>query len=232
MNKYTLLLALGLGLAGCARKAVPTVSTTGPGTSTSAMEPALPSVKAQNTAFEFLTIKGKAQVTLKSNKQSANLTVRQWLCKGESPRLTPLLAPIGIIEPDDSSSRSLTKTTELLPVINEMAAIWTVTEKQATNWHKLSRFVTNQAEQGHLSELGKLITAYGEVLKIRKIMPISLDKFLGTEARGYQDGRWQECDWETQAQKAAALVSASSTSAPPVPIRASATSRPKESWLN
>lgn len=76
MNKFSLLLALGLGLAGCARKAVPTVSTTGPGTSTSVMEPALPSVKAQNTAFEFLSIKGKAQVTLKGNKQGANLSVR------------------------------------------------------------------------------------------------------------------------------------------------------------
>ena len=76
MNKFSLLLALGLGLAGCARKAVPTASTTGPGTSTSAMEPALPSVKAQNTAFEFLSIKGKAQVTLKGNKQGANLSVR------------------------------------------------------------------------------------------------------------------------------------------------------------
>lgn len=76
MNKYTLPLALGLGLAGCARKAVPTVSTTGPGTSTSAMEPALPSVKAQNTTFDFLSIKGKAQVTMKGNKQGANLAVR------------------------------------------------------------------------------------------------------------------------------------------------------------
>ena len=76
MNKYSLLLALGLGLAGCARKAVPTVSTTGPGTSTPAMEPTLPSVQAKNTAFDFLSIKGKAQVTLKGNKQGANLSVR------------------------------------------------------------------------------------------------------------------------------------------------------------
>ncbi|GAB3650509.1 hypothetical protein GCM10027594_25750 [Hymenobacter agri] len=76
MNKFSLLLALGLGLAGCARKAVPTVSTTGPGTSTPAMEPTLPSVKAQNTAFDFLTIKGKAQVTMKGNKQGANMSVR------------------------------------------------------------------------------------------------------------------------------------------------------------
>ena len=76
MNKYSLLLALGLGLAGCARKAVPTVSTNGPGTSTSALEPTLPSVNAQNTAFDFLSIKGKAQVTMKGNKQGANLSVR------------------------------------------------------------------------------------------------------------------------------------------------------------
>ena len=76
MNKYSMLLALGLGLAGCARKVVPTVSTTGPGTSTPVMEPALPTVQAQNTAFDFLSIKGKAQVTLKGNKQGANLSVR------------------------------------------------------------------------------------------------------------------------------------------------------------
>jgi hypothetical protein len=76
MNKFSLLLALGLGLAGCARKAVPTVSTTAPGTSAPAMEPTLPSVNAQNTAFDFLTIKGKAQVTMKGNKQGANLSVR------------------------------------------------------------------------------------------------------------------------------------------------------------
>ncbi len=76
MNKFSLLLALGLGLAGCARKAVPTVSTNGPGTSTPAMEPTLPSVQAQNTAFDFLTIKGKAQITMRGNKQGANLAVR------------------------------------------------------------------------------------------------------------------------------------------------------------
>ncbi|MDQ2793776.1 MAG: DUF4292 domain-containing protein [Bacteroidota bacterium] len=76
MNKISLLLALGLLLGGCARKATPTVSTTGPGTSTSVAEPALPSVKAQNTEFDFLSIKGKAQVTMKGDKKSANLSVR------------------------------------------------------------------------------------------------------------------------------------------------------------
>lgn len=76
MNKYTLLLALGLALGGCARKATPTVSTTGPGTSTPIAEPTLPSVKAQNTAFDFLSIKGKAQVTMKGDKKGANLSVR------------------------------------------------------------------------------------------------------------------------------------------------------------
>ena len=75
MNKLSLLLALGLMVGGCARKATPTKSTTGPGTST-AIEPSLPSVQAKNTAFDFLSIKGKAQVTMKGNKQGANLSVR------------------------------------------------------------------------------------------------------------------------------------------------------------
>ena len=48
MNKYSLLLALSLGLAGCARKAVPTISTTGPGTSTPAMVLALSSFTPRN----------------------------------------------------------------------------------------------------------------------------------------------------------------------------------------
>ena len=75
MNKLSLLLALGLVLGGCTRKATPTKSTAGPGTST-AIEPSLPSVQAKNTAFDFLTIKGKAQITLKGNKQGANLAMR------------------------------------------------------------------------------------------------------------------------------------------------------------
>ena len=76
MNKVTLLLALGL-LGSCARKAVPTTtSAAGPGTSTAAMEPTLPSVKATNTTFIFLNAKGKAQINMKGNKQGANLALR------------------------------------------------------------------------------------------------------------------------------------------------------------
>ena len=76
MNKLSLLLALGLLLGGCARKAVPTTaSATGPGTSVPVAEPALPSVKAQNTNFDFLSLKGKAQVTMKGDKKGANLSV-------------------------------------------------------------------------------------------------------------------------------------------------------------
>ena len=73
MNKPTLLLALGLLLGSCARKAVPTKSTNGPGTSVSVAEPA---VHATNTAFLFLNAKGKAQINMKGNKQGANLALR------------------------------------------------------------------------------------------------------------------------------------------------------------
>lgn len=76
MNKLSLLLALGLGLAGCAHKVVPTKSMAGPGTSTPVTEPTLPSVKAQNTDFQFLSLKGKAQVTMKGDKKGANIAVR------------------------------------------------------------------------------------------------------------------------------------------------------------
>lgn len=73
MNKVTLLLALGLLVGSCARKAIPTSSTTGPGTSTPIAEPA---VRAVNTSFLFLSAKGKAQVTMKNGQQGANLAVR------------------------------------------------------------------------------------------------------------------------------------------------------------
>jgi len=73
MNKVTLLLALGLLFGSCARKATPTVSKSGPGTSTPTAEPA---VRATNTSFLFLNAKGKAQVNLKGNKQGANLALR------------------------------------------------------------------------------------------------------------------------------------------------------------
>jgi hypothetical protein len=73
MNKVTLLLALGLLIGSCARKATPTVSTTGPGTATPVAEPA---VRATNTSFLFLNAKGKAQINLKGNKQGANLALR------------------------------------------------------------------------------------------------------------------------------------------------------------
>ena len=67
--------------SGCARKAVPTASTNGPGTSAATtlgkkMEPSLPSVQANNTGFAFLNAKGKAQVNLKGNKQTANVSLR------------------------------------------------------------------------------------------------------------------------------------------------------------
>ncbi|GAB3313632.1 DUF4292 domain-containing protein [Hymenobacter humi] len=73
MNKVTLLLALGLLLGSCHRKAVPTASTNGPGTSVAVAEP---SVRATNTSFTFLSAKGKAQITMKGNKQGANLALR------------------------------------------------------------------------------------------------------------------------------------------------------------
>ncbi|MBF9235767.1 DUF4292 domain-containing protein [Hymenobacter sp. BT683] len=73
MNKVTLLLALGLLVGSCARKAVPTASTTGPGTSAPIAEP---SVRAINTSFLFLSAKGKAQVTMKGGQQGANLALR------------------------------------------------------------------------------------------------------------------------------------------------------------
>ena len=91
MNKVTLLLALGLLLGSCHRKAVPTKSTNGPGTSVgmkAPLEPALPSVQAINTTFIFLNAKGKAQITMKGNKQGANLALRMrrdsiiWLSAG------------------------------------------------------------------------------------------------------------------------------------------------------
>ena len=68
-------------IVGCARKAVPTKSAGGPGTSVvmpsaKAMEPALPSVQATNTTFAFLNAKGKAQISMKGNKQNANLALR------------------------------------------------------------------------------------------------------------------------------------------------------------
>ena len=73
MNKFTLLLALGLLLGSCHRKAVPTTSANGPGTSVSVAEP---SVRATNTTFTFLNAKGKAQINMKGNKQGANVTLR------------------------------------------------------------------------------------------------------------------------------------------------------------
>ncbi len=69
----SLLLVGGLLLlAGCARKAVPSASG-GPRTSVLVAEPA---VHATNTAFLFLSAKGKAQVNMKGNKQGANLALR------------------------------------------------------------------------------------------------------------------------------------------------------------
>ena len=67
--------------AGCARKAVPTGSTNGPGTSTAMptdkkIEPSLPSVRVTNTTFAYLSAKGKAQINLKGNKQNVNLALR------------------------------------------------------------------------------------------------------------------------------------------------------------
>lgn len=73
MNRFLLLLALGVGLGSCHRKAVPTVSTNGSGTSVPVAESA---VRATNTVFSTLSAKGKAQVNLKGNKQGANLALR------------------------------------------------------------------------------------------------------------------------------------------------------------
>ncbi len=76
MKILALSLTLFALLAGCARKATPARSTAGPGTSTRIADPALPSVNAANTAFAYLSAKGKAQITIKGNEQGANLNVR------------------------------------------------------------------------------------------------------------------------------------------------------------
>ncbi|MBO2013048.1 DUF4292 domain-containing protein [Hymenobacter negativus] len=73
MNKVTLLLALGLLVGSCARKATPAVSKSGPGTSTPVAEA---TVRATNTSFLFMNAKGKAQINMKGNKQGANLALR------------------------------------------------------------------------------------------------------------------------------------------------------------
>jgi hypothetical protein len=74
------LLALML-LSSCHRKAVPTTTAAGPGTSTpiaqpQGMEPSLPTLKPVNTTFEFLNAKGKAALELKGDKKNVNLSVR------------------------------------------------------------------------------------------------------------------------------------------------------------
>lgn len=66
-------MAFGLLLGSCARKATPTTSTNGPGTSVTVAEP---SVRATNTSFLFLNAKGKAQINMKGNKQGANVALR------------------------------------------------------------------------------------------------------------------------------------------------------------
>ena len=79
MSKLLTMGVLALGLAaatGCQRKAVPTRSTGGPGTSTPINEPGSPAVRAANTAFNTFSAKGKAQLMLKGNEQGANLNVR------------------------------------------------------------------------------------------------------------------------------------------------------------
>ena len=81
MNKLVSVLAMAVAVGGCARKATPTASTDGPGTSTAspsekAMEPSLPSVRATNTTFTYLSAKGKAQVNMKGNVKGANLALR------------------------------------------------------------------------------------------------------------------------------------------------------------
>lgn len=73
---FASILAMVLLAGSCQRKAVPTRSAAGPGTSTPIADPALPAVKARNTDFIYLSAKGKAQITLKDNQQGANLAVR------------------------------------------------------------------------------------------------------------------------------------------------------------
>ena len=77
MNNGTLgaVLLVGLALGACQRKAIPTKSTGGPGTSVP-VGPAKKAVQATNTAFRYLNAKGKAQITMKAEKQGANLNLR------------------------------------------------------------------------------------------------------------------------------------------------------------
>jgi hypothetical protein len=75
IRRWALLIA-GCSLlvaSGCARKATPTISKSKPGISVPVTES---KVLATNTSFLFLNAKGKAQINLKGNKQSANLALR------------------------------------------------------------------------------------------------------------------------------------------------------------
>ena len=64
---------LALLLSGCHRGIVPTKSTTA---ATPVSPPVEPAVQAKNTKFRYLKAKGKMQVEMKGQKQTANISLR------------------------------------------------------------------------------------------------------------------------------------------------------------
>lgn len=103
----------------------------------------------------------------------------------------------------------------------EMAKLWNVTQQgNARKWMQLARFTHLMEQAGRLDEATKQFTGYALYREKRDIEAYNLDKYLGSEADGYQ-GEWCAFDWAAKGHQARANGSTTRPGqATPTPTRA------------
>jgi hypothetical protein len=85
----------------------------------------------------------------------------------------------------------------------EMAKAWRLTPmpRHGGDWGLLHRFTHHLEQAGKLDEGRKRFAGFALYNQKRGIEALSLDKFLGSEAGGFE-GKWCQIDWPAKAQEA------------------------------
>ena len=98
----------------------------------------------------------------------------------------------------------------------EMAKVWKLTPmpRHGGDWGLLHRFAHQKEQAGQLAEVRKQFTGFALFHQKRDIEPLGLEKFLGSEAGGFE-GKWCQVDWPAKAQAARANGESGGHSGPP-----------------
>jgi hypothetical protein len=101
----------------------------------------------------------------------------------------------------------------------EMAKLWNISQMPSggRKWGQVARFAHEMEQAGRLEEAAKQFAGFRLWVEKRRIEPMNLDKYLGSEGEGYP-GEWCQTIWTEKAQ-AATAASDTSRGVAPTPTR-------------